>query len=133
MNPESQTKTFRGFVMRKKHTFKDRLKYMELLEAGYSVKHISSRFGIFHHLVDVLWEKYQKEGPSGLKQKQYAHTDGPFREKVLRDIENNCLTFLYKSEKDRCPVQASGRRCAEVGILGYQQRSFSAEQQEDKK
>ena len=85
--------------MRKKHTFEDRLKYMELLEAGHSVKHISSRFGISHHLVDVLWEKYQKEGPSGLKKKQYAHTDGSFREMVLRDIENNCLTLSEAAVK----------------------------------
>ena len=79
--------------MQKKHTFEDRLKYMELLEAGHSVKHISSHFGISHHLLDVLWEKYHKEGPSGLIKKQYVLTDGPFREKVLRDIENNCLTL----------------------------------------
>ena len=79
--------------MRKKHTFEDRLKYMELLESGYSVKHISSHFGISNHLLDVLWEKYQKEGPSGLIKKQYARTDGLFRETVLRDIENNCLTL----------------------------------------
>ena len=85
--------------MRKKHTFEDRLKYMELLEAGHSVKHISSRFGISHHLVDVLWEKYQKEGPSGLIKKQYAHTDGSFREMVLRDIENNCLPLFEAAVK----------------------------------
>ena len=79
--------------MRKKHTFEDRLKYMRLLEAGYSVDHITTHYGISHHLIGVLWEKYQMEGPSGLIKKQYIRTDGPYREMVLRDIENNCLTL----------------------------------------
>ncbi len=85
--------------MRKKHTYEDRLKYMKLLEDGYSVKHISSQFGISHDLLDVLWEKYQKEGSSGLIKKQYACTDGSFRELVLRDIENNCLTLCEAAIK----------------------------------
>ncbi len=79
--------------MQKKHTYEDRLKYMKLLEAGYSVKHITSHYGISHHLIDVLWEKYQTEGPSGLIKKQYLRSDGSYREVVLRDIENNCLTL----------------------------------------
>ena len=85
--------------MRKKHTYEDRLKYMRLLESGYSVEHITSHYGISHHLIDVLWEKYQKEGPSGLIKKQYVFTDGPFRELVLRDIENNCLTLSEAAVK----------------------------------
>ena len=79
--------------MRKKHTYEDRLKYMRLLEAGYSVEHITSHYGISHHLIDVLWKKYQTEGPSGLIKKQYIRSDGSYREMVLRDIENNCLTL----------------------------------------
>lgn len=37
MNPESYTKNFRGFVMYKKHTYEDRLKYMKLLEEDLKV------------------------------------------------------------------------------------------------
>ena len=77
----------------KKHCYEDRLKYMKLLEAGYSVDHITSHYGISHHLVDVLWEKYRKDGPSGLTKKRYVRTDGVYREMILRDIENNCLTL----------------------------------------
>ena len=104
--------------MQKKHTFEDRLKYMELLEAGHSVKHISSHFGISHHLLDVLWEKYQKEGPSGLIKKQYVLTDGPFREKVLRDIENNCLTLseaAIKYDVSASRIQIWKRKARESG------------------
>ena len=77
----------------KKHTFEDRLKYMKMLEDGYSVKHISTHYGISHHLLDVLWAKYQKMGPSGLIKKQNVRSDGSYREMVLRDIEDNCLTL----------------------------------------
>ena len=104
--------------MQKKHTFEDRLKYMEFLEAGHSVKHISSHFGISHHLLDVLWEKYQKEGPSGLIKKQYVLTDGPFREKVLRDIENNCLTLseaAIKYDVSASRIQIWKRKARESG------------------
>lgn len=55
--------------MYKKHTYEDRLKYMKLLEEGYSVRHIATHYGISCHLLDVLWKKYQKEGPSGLIKK----------------------------------------------------------------
>ncbi|MBQ6014845.1 MAG: helix-turn-helix domain-containing protein [Bacteroidales bacterium] len=79
--------------MRKTHTFEDRLKYMRMLEEGYSVNHISTHYGISHYLLDSLWRKYQKEGPSGLLKKQNIRSDGPFREAVLQDIENNCLTL----------------------------------------
>ena len=104
--------------MRKKHTYADRLKYVRLLEAGHSVKHISSHFGISHHLLDVLWEKYQKEGPSGLIKKQYVLTDGPFREKVLRDIENNCLTLseaAIKYDVSASRIQIWKRKARESG------------------
>ena len=104
--------------MQKKHTFEDRLKYMELLEAGYSVNHITSHFGISHLLLDVLWEKYQMEGPSGLIKKQYVLTDGPFREKVLRDIENNCLTLseaAVKYDVSASRIQIRKRKARESG------------------
>ena len=79
--------------MRKKHTYEDRLKYMKMLEDGYSVKHIATHFGISHHLLNVLWGKYQQDGPAGLIKKQNIRSDGSYREMVLRDIENNCLTL----------------------------------------
>ena len=104
--------------MRKKHTFEDRLKYMRLLEAGYSVDHITTHYGISHHLLYVLWEKYQKEGPSELIKKQYVLTDGPFREKVLRDIENNCLTLseaAVKYDVSASRIQIWKRKAKESG------------------
>ena len=82
--------------MRKQHTYEDRLKYMKMLGDGYSIKHIATHYGICHHLLAVLWLKYQREGPSGICQKQHIRSDGPLREKIIRDIETNCLP-LYEA------------------------------------
>lgn len=81
-------------IKRKKHTFKERLKYMQLLEKGWSVKRIHKHFGINEELLGVLWVKYQQEGPSALKKKQHIRADGAFKELVLRDQEENGLTNL---------------------------------------
>ena len=95
--------------MQKKHTYEDRLKYMKMLEGGYSINQISSQYGISHHLLNVLWLKYQKDGPSGLVKKKYIRSDGTYREKILLDIENNCLTLTeaaikYNVSTDRIHV-----------------------------
>ncbi len=46
----------------KKHTFEDRLKYMKMLEAGYSIHYISKAFVINHILLKSLWLRYNEEG-----------------------------------------------------------------------
>ena len=81
---------------RKRHTLDDRIKYIKMIEDGYSVDYISNHFGISHHLLATLWTKYQKEGPLGLMKKQYARVSGALREEVLRDIEKNHL-LLYEA------------------------------------
>ena len=80
----------------KKHTLSDRLKYMQMLEEGYSSNYIHNQFGIDHTMIDSLWVLYKKGGPLALKKKQYIIADGSFREKVVRDIEENHLT-LYEA------------------------------------
>ena len=82
-----------------KHSFEDRLKYMKMLEEGYSCNYIHKHFGISHGLLKSLWLQYQIEGPSSLIKKKYIHSDGPYREKVLRDIENKCLTLSEAAVK----------------------------------
>jgi transposase len=91
---------------------------MGLLEAGYSVKHIATHYGISHYLLDVLWEKYQKKGPSGLIKKQYIRSDGSYREMVLRDIENNCITLseaAIKYDVSASQIQIWKRKARESG------------------
>ena len=53
--------------MRKKHTEKDRLQYMKMMEEGYSAAYIHRHYGINGELLKSLWIKYQKEGIKALK------------------------------------------------------------------
>jgi len=85
--------------MRKKHTCEDRLKYMKMLEAGYSINYITTHYGISHHLLDVLWGKYQKDGPLALVKKKNIRADGALKERIVRDVQENFLTLYEASVK----------------------------------
>lgn len=78
---------------RKKHSVEDRIKYIKMLEEGSSINSICKRYGISSDLLSILWIKYQKDGLSALANKKYAITDGTYRESIIRDIEDNCLSL----------------------------------------
>ena len=82
--------------MRKKHTYEDRLKYMNMLEEGYSLNYIHEHYGINQNLLHYLWIKYQKGGVFALVKKKNIRADGLFKEKVVRDIETNHIP-LYEA------------------------------------
>ena len=84
---------------RKKHGYAERLKYMHMLEDGYSIKYIHDHFGICHDLLAQLWMSYQSEGPSALIKKQYIKADYSLKLQVVRDIEENHLTLAEASLK----------------------------------
>ena len=110
MNPESQTKNFRGFVMskkRKKHGYAERLKYMHMLENGVSVNYIHVHYGINEQLLTSLWIRYQSEGPSGLIKKTNIKADYAFKLQILRDIEeNHFLTLsLFRNFSSNLPYR----------------------------
>ena len=83
----------------KKHSIEDRIKYIKMLKEGYSIDYICNHFGFDHHLLSVLWIKYQEEGPAGLMKKRLIRADGAYREKVVRDIEENCLPLFEAAVK----------------------------------
>ena len=84
---------------RKKHEYADRLKYMRLLEEGRSFDSICKEYGINHHLLKVLWEKYQKYGKSGLWKSGNIRANYALRKKIVLDIEENDLTLHAASLK----------------------------------
>ena len=83
----------------KKHGYAERLKYMHMLENGFSVKYIETHFGINHKLLGYLWARYMYEGPSALLKKRNVKADYAFKLQVLRDIEENNLTLVEASLK----------------------------------
>ena len=84
---------------RKKHGYAERLKYMHMIENGYTIAYINRNFGIGHDLLGQLWIRYQSEGPSGLLKKQNIKADYAMKVQVLRDIEKNHLTLVEASLK----------------------------------
>ena len=83
----------------RKHKYAERLKYMHMLEKGYSIKYISKHYGINEKLLGYLWARYQAEGPSALIKKANIKADYKFKVKVVRDIEENHLTLVDTSLK----------------------------------
>ena len=84
---------------RKKHGYAERLKYMHMLENGFSRRYIERHYGVNEKLLGYLLARYQLEGPSGLLKKQNVKADYAFKLQVIRDIEENHLTLLEASLK----------------------------------
>ena len=85
--------------MRKKHDYGALLKYMRMLEEGYSINHISSTYGIADGRLKCLWLQYQKQGTSVLHRKNYTQTSGVLKQQIVLDIEKNHLTLVQASLK----------------------------------
>ena len=85
--------------MRKKHTEKDRLQYMKMLEEGYSADYIHRHYGINVELLKSLWIRYQKGGIKALKKNKNIKAEGCLKEIIVKDIEENGLTLPEASVK----------------------------------
>ena len=72
------------------------------------MNYIHEQYGIGDGLLKSLWIKYQQEGPSALVKKTYIRADGAFKERIVRDIEENFITLHEASVKyDVCTTRLS--------------------------
>ena len=85
--------------MRKKHDYGALLKYMRMLEEGYSIDHIHRKFGISGEQLKCMWLLYQQHGTSVLRRKPYTKPSGELKQQVVLDIEKNHLTLVQASLK----------------------------------
>ena len=85
--------------MRKKHDYGALLKYMRLLEDGYSIDYIHRKFGIGKGRLQSLWLLYQEHGTSVLRRKPYTQPSGELKQQIVLDIEKNHLTLVQASLK----------------------------------
>ena len=85
--------------MRKKHDHSALLKYMHMLEDGYSINYIHSRYGIGSSQLEKLWFLYQKEGSKILHRQSNIRSDSELRCAVVLDIENNGISLTQASIK----------------------------------
>ena len=99
VTPKVWTKNFWGFFMSKRHNHEALLKYMRMLEEGYSFKSISKEFGINDRRLQYLWALYQKYGTSVLYHKSYIKTDGKLKQQIVLDVKKNHLTLVQASLK----------------------------------
>ena len=85
--------------MRKKHDYAALLKYMRMLEDGYSIDHIHKKFGIGNGQLQCLWLLYQEYGVSVLCRKKNIRASGELKQQIVLDIEKNHLTLVQASLK----------------------------------
>ena len=85
--------------MRKKHDHSALLKYMHMLEDGYSINYIHTHYGIDEKRLSKLWYLYEREGSKALHRQQYTRSDATLRHKVVLDIENNGISLVQASIK----------------------------------
>lgn len=85
--------------MRKKHDYAALLKYMRMLEEGYSVKSIAKNYGIDAKRLSYLWHLYKEQGTTALHRKKNIRADGSLKQHIVSDIEKNHLTLVQASLK----------------------------------
>ena len=85
--------------MRKKHDYEALLKYMRMLEDGYSINHICKMFGINHERLESRWLLYQQQGISALCRKKNIQASGELKQQIVLDVEKNHLTLVQASLK----------------------------------
>ena len=85
--------------MRKKHDYSALLKYMHMLESGYSINYIHTHYGISAEQLTKLWILYQRDGRKVLCRQEYTRSDATFRYKVVLDIEKNGISLTQASIK----------------------------------
>ena len=85
--------------MRKKHDHSALLKYMHMLEEGYSINSIRTKYGINDTRLSKLWFLYQQEGIKALHRQPNVRANGEFRRIAVLDIENNGISLVQASIK----------------------------------
>ena len=85
--------------MLKKHDHSALLKYMHMLENGYSINYIHTKYGIGKVRLSKLWFQYQKNDAEVLHRQPNIRSDGKLRCAVVLDIENNGISLLQASIK----------------------------------
>ena len=83
----------------KKHGHAELLKYIHMMESGKSVHSIHNEYGINAVQLQVLWDKYQKYGASGLHKSPNIKSDFALRKSIVFDIEENHITLRAASFK----------------------------------
>jgi transposase-like protein len=72
---------------------------MHLLEDGYSINYVCTKYGISRKLLACLWIQYQQDGLEVLRKKKNIRASGELKRIIVSDIENNHLPLVEASLK----------------------------------
>ena len=88
----------------KNHSLSDYLRYMHMIEDGYSIRYICDHYGSDGRILKVLWHRYQEFGIDGLRKRSNFRSTPEIKKRVVLDIERNHLTLCAASIKyGPCP------------------------------
>ena len=83
----------------KRQSLSDYLRYMHMLEEGYSFRYISNHYSSDEKFLKVLWQRYQELGIDGLKKRSYFRSTPEIKRQIVLDIEKNHLPLHAASIK----------------------------------
>ena len=106
---------------RKKHGLAECLKYMHMIEEGISIHSIHVKYGINNDRLQVLWDRYQLQGRSGLLKKKNIKPDYALKREIVLDIEENHLTLHAASLK-----YGASPQCISVWLRQYRMEGLAA-------
>ena len=83
----------------KKHSLSAYLRYMHMIEDGYSFHFICNHYGSDEKTLKVLWHRYQALGIDGLKKKRNFLSTPEIKKQIVLDIVKNHLSLHAASLK----------------------------------
>ena len=86
-------------TVRKKHRYEDRLRYMHMIEDGFSITSISDKYGINKVLLSTLWHKFKKYGSESIRKGKNFSVSSSLKKEIILDIEYNHVTLREASLK----------------------------------
>lgn len=119
MNPESWTKNFRGFIMRKRHSVKEREKTVRRCLAGKSVKLVSKELGIKDHYIYEWVERYKMYGREGLEKQPYHEWSFEEKREIVSAYQEKGVPLHTVSSRYRVSQSVVSKWAKAVRERGY--------------
>ena len=119
MNPESWTKNFRGFIMRKRHSVKEREEAVRRCFAGKSVKLVSKELGIKDYCIYEWVERYKLYGKKGLEKQPYHEWSFEEKREIVFAYQEKGVPLHIVSSRYRVSQSVVSKWAKAVRERGY--------------
>ena len=113
--------------MHTKHGFNEKLRYIRMLEEGYTIDYIKKQFGINDTQLKVMWLKYQRDGLSALMDRSTSnHTPATIKLAAVKDYVEKRLPLVsvcLKYDIDKSTIQRWKTKYLQQGIDAFVEES----------